>query len=145
MANLGACGGVRTPMPEGDLRATALTYDIPLYIESRYRAELTLFVVHDGIVTRLQNLTPSTRRALVIPARFVGTTGAVALYVEGVGSRSGNATMRFQTQRVRVLPGQSLRFTIETDLPRSFLQINSDAPPAGPDTTKDGGGATRSR
>jgi hypothetical protein len=120
------CGATRSRPAQGDDRATALTYSIPVLVESRYRAELTLFVVHDGTVSRLQNLTPSANHRITIPPRFVGTTGAVSLLVEGVGARSGQAEHRYQSQRVRVLPGQSLKFTIETDLPRSFLQVQSD-------------------
>ena len=115
--------GCLTRKPEGDsLSPVALTYSVPVVVESRFREDLTLFVVHDGMASRFQRIGSSATTKFTIPAYLVGSLGELTLLVEGVGARSGMSE-RFTTGRLRVLPGQGIVWTLETRLERSFAQV----------------------
>jgi hypothetical protein len=100
----------------------AMTYSIPLRVESRFREDVVLFVLHDGIASRLARIGSVATTRVTIPKHMVGSLGEVALVLEPIGTRSGMAT-RIQSPRVRVLPGQGLVWTLETNLARSFLEV----------------------
>ena len=102
--------------------AVALTYSIPVVVESRFREDLTLYVLHDGMASRLQRIGSSGTTKFAIPPNLVGSLGEITLFVEGVGARSGMSD-RFTTGRLRVLPGQGIVWTLETRLERSFAQV----------------------
>jgi hypothetical protein len=113
------------PLPGSEpqqVAPVALTYTVPLTVQSRFREDLTLYVLHDGISSRLTRVGSSSTTRVIIPKNMVGTSGEMVLLLEPVGSRSGVAD-RYQSQRVRVLPGQGLVWTLETQLTRSFLQV----------------------
>lgn len=115
--------GCLTRKPEGEsLSPVALTYSVPLTIESRFREDVTVFVLHDGIASRLARAGSASTTKFVIPKHLIGSLGEISLLLEPIGSRSGMAD-RVQSPRVRVLPGQSLLWTLESNLSRSFLQI----------------------
>ncbi len=100
----------------------AMTYSVPVTVESRFREDLTLFVLHDGMASRMTRVGSSSTTKFVIPAHLVGSLGELTLLVEGVGARSGMSD-RFTTGRLRVLPGQGIVWTLETRLERSFAQV----------------------
>lgn len=137
LAALLVLGGCLTRKPEGtSLSPVALTYSVPLTIESRFREDVTVFVLHDGIASRLTRAGSASTTKFVIPKHLIGSLGEISLLLEPVGSRSGMAD-RVQSPRVRVLPGQSLLWTLESNLSRSFLEIvPSDV--IRPDTVKTG-------
>jgi hypothetical protein len=98
------------------------TYTVPVTAESRFREDLTLFVLHDGLASRLTRINSASTTRFVIPAHMIGSTGELNLLVERVGARSGT-TARYSSGRVRVLQGQGLVWTLETNLQQSFLQV----------------------
>jgi hypothetical protein len=98
------------------------TYTVPVTAESRFREDLTLFILHDGLASRLTRINSASTTRFVIPAHMIGSTGELNLLVERVGARSGT-TSRYSSGRVRVLPGQGLVWTLETNLQQSFLQV----------------------
>jgi hypothetical protein len=115
--------GCLTKKPEGEsVSPVALTYTVPVTVESRFREDLTLFVLHDGMASRLTRINSVSTTRFVIPAHLVGSTGEFGLVLERIGSRSGDSE-RYPSGRIRVLPGQGLLWTIETRLQQSFLQI----------------------
>jgi hypothetical protein len=97
-------------------------YTVPVTAESRFREDLTLFVLHDGLASRLTRINSASTTRFVIPAHMIGSSGELNLLVERVGARSGT-TSRYSSGRVRVLQGQGLVWTLETNLQQSFLQV----------------------
>lgn len=116
--------GCLTRKPEGEasLSPVALTYTVPVTVESRFREDLTLFVLHDGMASRLTRINSVSTTRFVIPAHLIGSTGEFGLILERIGSRSGDSE-RYPSGRIRVLPGQGILWTVETRLQQSFLQI----------------------
>lgn len=115
-------GCARAAIETDQLRPVALTYTVPVTVESRFREDLTLFVLHDGMASRLTRINSASTTRFVIPAHLVGSTGEFGLVLERIGSRSGDSE-RYPSGRIRVLPGQGLLWTLETRLQQSFLQI----------------------
>ena len=127
--------GCLTKKPDAvNLSPVAMTYTVPLTIESRFREDVNVSVVHDGIVSRLTRISAASRTQHVIPKHMIGSLGEISLLLEPIGSRSGMAD-RVQSPKVRVLPGQGLVWTLETSLTRSFLQVVSLGT-VEPDTTQ---------
>jgi len=99
----------------------SLTYTVPVTVESRFREDLNVFVVHDGLSSRIARIGSATTTRFTIPAHMVGSLGEIILVAEGIGGRDGSS--RVSSGRMRVLPGQGVLWTIETRLPSSFAQV----------------------
>ena len=121
MVSLGGCL-LKKPHDDSNLSSVALDYSVPLTIESRFREDVTVFVVHDGMASRLTRASSVSTTKLLIPKHMIGSLGEVSLLLEPIGARSGMAD-RVQSPKVRVLPGQALVWTLESNLSRSFLQV----------------------
>ncbi len=127
--------GCLTRKPQAEsMSPVAMTYSIPLRVESRFREDVILLVLHDGIASRLARVGSVSTTSLTIPKHMVGSLGEISLLLEPIGTRSGMAS-RVQSPRVRVLPGQGLVYTLETNLSRSFLEVIG-APVAAPDSSQ---------
>ena len=121
MVSLGGCL-LKKPHHESDLSPVAHNYSVPLTIESRLREDVTVFVVHDGMASRLTRAGSVSTTKFVIPKHMIGSLGEISLLLEPIGARSGMAD-RVQSPKIRVLPGQALVWTLESNLSRSFLQV----------------------
>ena len=121
MVLLSGCLTKRTH-DESNLSSMALTYSVPLTIESHFREDVTVFVVHDGMASRLTRAGGLSTTKFVIPKYMIGSLGEISLLLEPMGARSGMAD-RVQSPKIRVLPGQALVWTLESNLSRSFLQV----------------------
>ena len=109
--------------PSGDPAPppVALTYTIPVTLESRFREDLTVFVLHDGLSSRLTRAGSATTTRFTIPAHMIGSLGEITLIGQGIGGRDGSSSV--SSGRLRVLPGQGVVWTVETRLTNSFAQI----------------------
>jgi len=99
----------------------SMTYTVPVTVESRFREDLNVFVVHDGLSSRVARIGSATTSRFTIPAHMIGSLGEIILVAEGIGGRDGSS--RVSSGRMRVLPGQGILWTIETRLPSSFAQV----------------------
>ena len=99
----------------------ALTYTVPVTVDSRFREDLTVFVVHDGLSSRVARIGSATTSRFSIPAHMIGSLGDIILVAEGIGGRDGSS--RVSSGRLRVLPGQGVLWTVETRLNNSFAQV----------------------
>ena len=99
----------------------SMTYTVPVTVESRFREDLNVFVVHDGLSSRVARIGSATTTRFTIPAHMVGSLGEIILVAEGIGGRDGSS--RVSSGRMRILPGQGILWTIETRLPSSFAQV----------------------
>ena len=121
MISLGGCL-LKKPLDESNQSTVALRYSVPLTIESHFREDVTVFVVHDGMASRLTRASSVSTTKFVIPKHMIGSLGEISLLLEPIGARSGMAD-RVQSPKIRVLPGQALVWTLESNLSRSFLQV----------------------
>lgn len=117
----GCAAAKRHADAEGGISPVSMTYTIPVTIESRFREDLNVYVVHDGLSSRVARAGSVTTSRFVIPSHMVGSLGEIILVAEGIGGRDGSS--RTSSGRLRVLPGQGVRWTIETRLTNSFAEI----------------------
>lgn len=116
-------GGQPAPAPSGDappLGDGASRYEIT--VENHNWLDATILVYANGTRTRLGTVPGSGSLSIDVPARFFAVPGDVRFIAELVGARSvtgGSIT----SQRVSVRPGQSIVWTLETDLGRSMLTV----------------------
>lgn len=92
--------------------------DITLQVTNHNWLDVTIYVVHDGVRTRVGLVTASSDQAFTLSAQMVGQSHELVLIGEAVGSRD---TAR--TDVLSVQPGQLIEWTLETDLRRSSVGV----------------------
>ena len=101
---------------------SAAPVSVPLAIENHNWLDVTVFIVASGIRTRLGTVSGSTSETLTVPYRHFAVLGDVHLVAELVGGRTARGGS-ISSQTISVRPGQSIVWTIETDLARSVLAV----------------------
>jgi hypothetical protein len=92
---------------------------IPLTVDSRYREDVTVYVVRGTQRTRLGLVTALTTQAFLLPATFSADAGGFRLAADPAGSRRAS----FTSENVVAQPGQRLVWTLESRLGRSVLGV----------------------
>jgi hypothetical protein len=92
---------------------------IPLTVDSRYREDVTVYVLRGTQRTRLGVVTALTTQAFLLPATFSADAGGFRLVADPAGSRR----VSFTSESVVAQPGQRLVWTLESRLGRSVLGV----------------------
>ena len=95
-----------------------LSESVPLRIENHNWLDVVIYVVHDGQRTRLGLATATSSATFSLPEHLLGQGREVRLLGDPVG---GHGTV--STETIVVQPGQSIAWTLETDLRRSFVGV----------------------
>jgi hypothetical protein len=102
----------RTPafdVPEGE---------IALSVTNHNYLDVVVYVLHDGLQTRVGTVTGSSSVLLFVRVRLLGMGHELQLYGRAIGS---DAFAR--TQTLIIQPGQYIEWTLETDLRRSSVGV----------------------
>jgi hypothetical protein len=91
---------------------------VPLSVDNHNWLDVVIYVVHDGQRTRLGLATASSSATFSLPLYFLGQGREVHLLGDPVGGH-GSVT----TETIVVQPGQSIVWTLETDLKRSYVGV----------------------
>jgi hypothetical protein len=111
-----ACGLLSSQHSEsGDSPARA---DISVSVESHNWSDIVIYVMNGNHSQRLGMVTGLSTRHFVLPYRKLATSGQVRLRAYPVGGPGS-----FTSEDVLVQPGQWVKWTLESDLSRSFLGI----------------------
>jgi hypothetical protein len=89
-----------------------------LRVESRNRADVTIYATRGAVRTRLGMVSAASARDFAIPASFVNDPGGFRLVADPVGSR-GTLT----SEPIVVRAGQRVVWTLETTLSRSSIAV----------------------
>ena len=92
--------------------------DITLQVTNHNWLDVTIYVVHDGVRTRVGLVTASSDQEFILSARMIGQSHELMLIGEAVGS--GDAA---RTDVLAVRPGQRIEWTLESDLRRSSVGV----------------------
>lgn len=92
--------------------------DIPLEITNHNWLDIVISVVHDGQTTRVGTAYGTSSARLALPARLLGQGREIRLVGHPIGG-SGSVI----TEPVVVQPGQSIEWTLESDLQRSSIGV----------------------
>jgi hypothetical protein len=104
------------PDPQSAVEAPA--GEIALNVTNHNYLDVVIYVLHDGQQTRVGMVTGSSSSLLIVPSRLLGMGHELQLYGRAIGS---GAFAR--TQTLIIQPGQSIEWTLETDLRRSSVAV----------------------
>jgi hypothetical protein len=92
---------------------------VTLSIVNHNRLDVVIYNVADGHRDRLGDVTAATTRNFTLHMnRF--PAGEIQLYADPIGQLTGQ-----RSESVRPLPGQTVEWTLESDLQRSFISIKN--------------------
>src|SRR2546427_6428046 len=92
--------------------------EIALSVTNHNYLDVVVYVLHDGLQTRVGTVTGSSSALLFLRARLLGQGREIQLYGDAIGN---DAFAR--TERLVVQPGQYIECTLETDLHRSSVVV----------------------
>lgn len=108
-------GAINTPPDEQPfVPADSLT----LEVENHNWSDVVVSIVHDGVTSRVTEVTAGSEKSLMLPPRLVGQDGVFRLLVRGIG-----ATDRFLSEALSIRTGTTIRLTVESQFARSSVGI----------------------
>ena len=107
----------------GSKAAPSLAIDAPegeiaLSVTNHNYLDVVIYVLHDGLQTRVGTVTGSSSAVFFLPARLLGLAREIRLYGDAIGSDAYARTDILVVQR-----GQYIEWTLETDLRRSSVGV----------------------
>jgi len=107
----------------GNKAARSPAYDVPegeiaLSITNHNYLDVVVYVLHDGLRTRVGTVTGSSSTVFFLPARLIGQGREIQLLGEAIGNDTFARTDILVVQR-----GQYIEWTLETDLRRSSVGV----------------------
>lgn len=92
--------------------------EIALNVVNHNYLDVVIYVVHDGVQTRVGTATGSSATLVFLPSRLLGQGREIQLRGSAIGSRAYALT-----EILVVQPGQYIEWTLETDLLRSSVGV----------------------
>jgi len=92
--------------------------EIALSVTNHNYLDVVVYVLHDGLQTRVWTVTGSSSQVFYLRARLLGMGREIQLLGHPIG---GQAVAR--TETLVVQPGQYIEWTLETDLARSSVGV----------------------
>jgi hypothetical protein len=92
--------------------------EIALSVTNHNYLDVVVYVLHDGLQTRVGTVTGSSSTVFFLPARLLGQAREIRLYGDAIGSDAYVRTDILVVQR-----GQYIEWTLETDLRRSSVGV----------------------
>ena len=107
----------------GNKAAASPAFDVPegeiaLTVTNHNYLDVVIYVLHDGLPTRVGTVTGSSSTVFFLPARVLGQAREIQLYGDAIGSDAYARTDILVVQR-----GQYIEWTLETDLRRSSVGV----------------------
>ncbi len=107
----------------GNKTPSAPAFDVPegeiaLTVTNHNYLDVVIYVLHDGLQTRVGTVTGSSAAVFFLPARLLGQAREIRLFGDAVGSDAFARTEILIVQR-----GQYIEWTLETDLRRSSVGV----------------------
>src|SRR5438067_2084174 len=91
---------------------------VTLEVENHNWSDVTVFIIHDGVQTRIGQVTAAQNVAIEIPPELQGQMHQVQLAARRIGG-----TDSFVSQQISLRGNSAIRFTIESDLRRSTVGV----------------------
>src|SRR5882724_6797921 len=92
--------------------------EVALSVTNHNYLDVVVYVLHDGLQTRVGTVTGSSSTVFFLPARLLGQAREIRLYGDAIGSDAYVRTDILVVQR-----GQYIEWTLETDLRRSSVGV----------------------
>ncbi|MGI9040420.1 MAG: hypothetical protein ACR2HK_04825 [Gemmatimonadales bacterium] len=91
---------------------------VGLEVENHNWSDIVVYLMRGNSSHRLGMVTALSTSRFSFPFRHIGTTGNARLRAHPIGGTTG-----FTSEDLLVQPGQSIKWTLESDLTRSFLGV----------------------
>jgi hypothetical protein len=92
--------------------------EIALSVTNHNYLDVVIYVLHDGLHTRVGTVTGSSATVLFLPMRLLGHGREIELYGDAIGNEA-----YARTDILVVQPGQYIEWTLESDLRRSSVGV----------------------
>ncbi len=92
--------------------------EIALSVTNHNYLDVVIYVLHDGVQTRVGTVTGSSSLVLFLPVRLLGQGREIRLLGDAIGNDAYASTEILVVQR-----GQYIEWTLETDLRRSSVGV----------------------
>jgi len=112
----GCAQGHKTAAPQAAIKIPQTEF--ALRVTNHNYLDVVLYVLHDGLQTRVGTVTGSSAQTFLLPARLLSHSGEIRLYGDPVGNDEYALT-----EVLVVEPGQYIEWTLETDLRRSSVAV----------------------
>lgn len=115
LTTLNACALRRST---NEVDNSAVISSVTLEVENHNWSDVTLYVIHDGVQTRIGQVTAAQDLAIDIPASLQGQMHQIQLAARRIGGNDA-----FVSQQISLRGNAAIRFTIESDLRRSTVGV----------------------
>ena len=92
--------------------------DLMLEVSNNNWSDVIIYIVHDGRRTRFTTVTAAHSTSVVIPARYVGSTGNIQIIAHRIGGND-----EYVSPVVSVRMGHTVAVTLESNLVRSTVGV----------------------
>ena len=97
-------------------RPAARDTPVPIEVENHNWSDMVIFLDRGNLSQRLGTVTSQTTTVFTVSYFQLGTTGGARLRADPIG-----ALRNFSSETINLQPGQTIKWTIENDIDRSFL------------------------
>jgi hypothetical protein len=111
------CAG-KSEDPDQDVEPSRYDAETALEVENHGWSDIVIYLVRGTAVDRLGTVGSLNTMTFVFPYRRLGTGNDVRLRADPIGN-----ARTFTSENLLVQPGQWIKWTLESDLTRSFLAV----------------------
>ena len=111
------CAGRNHSDELASIAAAPLT-PIVLEVENHNWADVVLYVLHDGVQTRLTQVSAAHDLSIEIPPQLQGEMGIIRFALRRIGGKDS-----FVTESISLRGGSAVRLTIESNINRSTVGV----------------------
>jgi hypothetical protein len=116
-ALLVGCAGKSEEESDGEAPVPA-NAEVAIEIENHNWSDVVIYLVRGTYSERLGTVGSLNTKTFVFPYRRLGTGGEARLRADPIGS-----DRTFTSEHLQIQPGQWVKWTLESDLTRSFLGV----------------------
>ncbi len=115
---VGSLSGCASRGPPADDSGAQPNAEVALEVENHGWSDVVIYLVRGNAVERIGMVGSLNTSTFVLPFRRLGTGGDTRLRAYPIGGPQA-----FTSENLYVQPGQWIKWTLESDLSRSFLAI----------------------
>jgi hypothetical protein len=113
---LAGCAG--RGMSGGPDQAPSRDVPVSVEVENHNWSDIVIYLDRGNLSQRLGTVGTLRTAVFTFPYLQLGTTGSARLRADPIGNLSS-----FSSEQINIQPGQSIKWTLENDIDRSFLSV----------------------
>ena len=115
---LGCASRSESPDQDQDVEPSQSNAEVALEVENHSWSDINIYLVRGTATERLGTVGSLNTKTFVFPFRRLGTGTDVRLMADPIGN-----LRTYTSENLQVHPGQWIKWTLESDLTRSFLAV----------------------